>query len=86
MNEKFTRVSADEAGNGRTDWKRLRALRDSELDKAISTDPDAMTLSDHFASNSEQRILRRIVYAYRFGRLKPWSRPLRRSELRDLSI
>lgn len=76
----------EEAGNGRTDWKRLKALRDSELDDAISTDPDAMTLLDHLASHGEVRVLRRIVHAYRFGRLKPWSRPLRRSELRNLSI
>ena len=88
MNGKLTRISLAKAGDGRTDWKRLRSLRDSELDEAIASDPDCLLLTDHFVSHSEARVLRHVLRAYRSGRLKPWiwTRPLRRSELRKISI
>jgi hypothetical protein len=84
MSGKFTRVSLAEAGNGQTDWKRLRALRESELEAAIAADPDCLALSPHVVSRTEARILRHVARA----ELKPWARtrPLRRSELRKLSI
>ena len=86
MSEKLTRVSLAKAANGRTEWKRLRSLSDRELDLAISADPDCLVLADYVVSSGEARVLRHVVHAYRFGRLKPWTRTLRRSELRKLAI
>lgn len=42
MSEKITRVSLDEAiERDRTDWARLRALTDDEIEAAIAADPDS---------------------------------------------
>jgi uncharacterized protein YegP (UPF0339 family) len=46
MNEQLTRVSLGQAGNGNTDWDRVRTLTDAEIDAAISGDPDTFALSD----------------------------------------
>jgi uncharacterized protein (DUF4415 family) len=41
-NEKrIVRVSADNLGPGRTDWARVEALTDEEIERAIAEDPDA---------------------------------------------
>ena len=42
MSEKIIRASSGEANErDRTDWVRLRAMTDDELDVAIAADPDA---------------------------------------------
>ncbi len=46
-NEKhIVRVSLAEAGTGRTDWARVAALTDEEIEKAIAEDPDAAPILD----------------------------------------
>ena len=46
-NEKhIVRVSLAEAGTGRTDWARVDALTDEDIDKAIAEDPDAAPILD----------------------------------------
>jgi len=43
MNEKITRVSWSDIGErkGRTDWARVDAQTDADIDAAIASDPDA---------------------------------------------
>ena len=48
--EKITRVSLDELetlGPGLTDWARVNALTDEEIEAAVAADPDAPPLLDH---------------------------------------
>jgi len=73
-----------EAGSGRTDWIRLRALDDSELEAAVADDADCFALTGRIVSRNEARTFRQVVHACRFGRFKPWTRTLRQSELRKL--
>lgn len=40
------RVSADQLGPGKTDWARVDALTDEEIEKAIAEDPDAAPMLD----------------------------------------
>jgi putative transcriptional regulator len=44
----ITRVILDPANppRGRTDWRRVDALRDEEIDEAAHSDPDSLPLSD----------------------------------------
>jgi uncharacterized protein (DUF4415 family) len=45
MKEKNTaRVSRHDPRKGRTDWARVRALKDSEIEGAVRSDPDAVPL------------------------------------------
>lgn len=46
MNEQITRVSLGQVGSGQTDWDRVRALTDAQIDAAIASDPDAFALCD----------------------------------------
>jgi uncharacterized protein (DUF4415 family) len=40
------RVSADQLKPGNTDWARVDALTDEEIERAIAEDPDAAPLAD----------------------------------------
>jgi uncharacterized protein (DUF4415 family) len=42
MNEKITRRRLSERRQGKTDWKRVDALTDADIVKAIENDPDAL--------------------------------------------
>jgi len=46
MSEKPTRMNLDEAGEGRTDWQRVRSQSDAEIDAAIAADSDADAVSE----------------------------------------
>lgn len=46
MNEQLTRVSLALAGSGQTDWDRVAALTDAEIDAAIAADTDCYALSE----------------------------------------
>lgn len=47
MSGDITRISLDEAVRGdRTDWARLRALTEDEIEAAIAADPDTFGLED----------------------------------------
>jgi putative transcriptional regulator len=54
----ITRVTLDPANppRGRTDWRRVDALTDEEIEEAAGSDPDALPLSDE-----ELRKLQRVV-------------------------
>ena len=41
MNERRIVRTSDTTQKGKTDWERVRALTDEEIDKAIASDPDA---------------------------------------------
>lgn len=45
---KITRISLDDPriGRGKTDWKRVDALTDKEIESAIASDPDAAPILD----------------------------------------
>ncbi len=46
MSETVTRRSLKEAGEGRTDWKRIDSQTDAAIDAAIAADPDAAPVLD----------------------------------------
>lgn len=50
MKEKITRVTMDEIRSGKlpdqTDWARVRAMTDEDVERAIAEDPDADTMVD----------------------------------------
>jgi uncharacterized protein (DUF4415 family) len=48
MKEKITRITLSEAltRRGKTDWKRVDALTDAEIEAAIASDPDAAPTLD----------------------------------------
>lgn len=41
MNEKMTRRSSGDKGRGKTNWTRVDALTQGELERSIAADPDA---------------------------------------------
>lgn len=44
--ENIVRKSLSELGRGKTDWARVDALTDADIEKAIAEDPDAAPLLD----------------------------------------
>lgn len=44
--EKITRRSLNDPRRGRTDWARLAAMTDEDIDAAIASDPDAAPILD----------------------------------------
>ncbi len=40
------RSGKDQVGNGTTDWERVDALTDADIEKAIAEDPDAAPIMD----------------------------------------
>ena len=47
MSGNFTRIGLDEDRDGSaTDWARLRALSDEEIETAIASDPDAYSIEE----------------------------------------
>lgn len=48
MSGKSTRIGSDAVSEeSRTDWARLRALTEDEIDEAIAADPDSYAIADH---------------------------------------
>ena len=43
---RIVRFTASQVGNGTTDWARVDALTDAEIEKAIAEDPDAAPILD----------------------------------------
>jgi uncharacterized protein YegP (UPF0339 family) len=47
MNGKLTRIDSTAAADGSlTDWARIRALTDDEIDAAIASDPDSYSIDE----------------------------------------
>lgn len=52
--ERITRYSLKNPRKGKTDWKRVDALTDEEIERAIAEDPDAAPiLDDEWFKNAE---------------------------------
>jgi len=52
--ERITRYSLRSPRKGKTDWKRVDALTDAEIERAIAEDPDAAPiLDDEWFKNAE---------------------------------
>lgn len=86
MSGRLTKVSLDVDNKSLTDWERLTALTDAEIDAAISNDPDSFTLNANEIARFRQvfparsRVRRELSEK----RSLKWSGPLRRSEVRRL--
>lgn len=44
MNSNMTRTSLGQGGKGETDWKRVDALTDEDISRAIADDPDSFEI------------------------------------------
>ena len=56
MREKnITRVTRSQAlkMKGKTDWARLRAMTDADIERAVADDPDTVMLDDDFFANAK---------------------------------
>ncbi len=53
MSEKHIMKSADELGRGRTDWARVDALTDEEIEQAVAEDPDQELLDAEWFRTAE---------------------------------
>ncbi|MBY0508801.1 MAG: BrnA antitoxin family protein [Rhodospirillaceae bacterium] len=51
--ETIIKRSATSRHKGKTDWKRVRALTDSEIKAAVRSDPDAELLTKDFWKNAK---------------------------------
>lgn len=72
MKEKITRVTLEDIRSGRlkgeTDWERVRAMTDEDIERAIAEDPD----SDFDLANST------LVYV---GKVTEWTPPPRKTAI-----
>jgi uncharacterized protein (DUF4415 family) len=74
-NEKrIVRVSATELKRGRTDWARVDALTDEDIERAIAEDPDAAPMLDEaWFRNAELVIPTKIATSIRVdGDVMDW--------------
>jgi len=46
-------TTLDDRGRGRTDWNRVRALSDAEINRAIASDPEESTLEGTWSEEAE---------------------------------
>jgi len=53
MKQKIITTTLDDRGKGKTDWDRVRALSDAEIDRAIASDPDEAALEGTWSEEAE---------------------------------
>lgn len=53
MKPKITTTTLDDRGRGETDWDRVRALSDADIDRAIASDPDETGLEGTWSDDAE---------------------------------
>ncbi|MBW8727525.1 MAG: hypothetical protein JF625_20535 [Inquilinus limosus] len=53
MTPKIITTSLDDRGQGLTDWSRVRALSDVDIDRAIASDPEESALEDTWSEQAE---------------------------------
>jgi uncharacterized protein YegP (UPF0339 family) len=67
MSGDITRISMTEAvKEDRTDWQRVRALTDAQIDAAIESDPDTFAMDDKRAA-TEKTPLEFVYFIYSDG-------------------
>lgn len=53
MKQKIITTTLDERGKGQTDWDRVRALSDADIDRAIASDPEEAALEGTWSEEAE---------------------------------
>ena len=53
MKQKIITTTLDDRGKGQTDWSRVRALSDADIDRAIASDPEEAALEGTWSEEAE---------------------------------
>jgi uncharacterized protein YegP (UPF0339 family) len=79
MSGGITRVSMNEAvKEDRTDWQRVRALTDEQIDAAIAADPDTFAMGDGLQGHQGNPL--KFVYFIYSDKVGEWRWRLERSD------